>query len=385
MTTNPRSIARLLFATLATACAAGDRAHFTIDTLPSGTIVTRNGAHGLWAEGEGWRLEEDLRIGSTTGVGPTSFNSIAALAVDRAARIYVLDRQDQHIRVFDATGAHVRTIGRQGAGPGEFNQAMGLGWDPRGRLWVVDQGNARYTVLDTAGRLVDTRPRPFSSFFSQTWLGIMAYDGTIYEMFGAFGPALLHLDSTLAVADTIDFPVYAGEAFKIEEASRRVSGAVPFAPQLRTRLDPRGFLWFGVTAPYRIYQRALEGDTVRIFEREYEPLPVSAAERDSAIAGLKWFTDQGGKVDGGRIPDVQPAWRTIVGIDPEGHLWVEPTTADHRRDVFDVFDPEGRYLGRVASPVAFSSDLVFAGDRVYGVTQDHDGIPYVVRARIVRR
>jgi hypothetical protein len=263
---------------------------------------------------------------------------------------------------------------------------MGLAWDPRGRLWVVDQGNARYTVLDTSGRLLDTRPRPFSSFFSGSWLGMMGDDGTIYETLGVFGSAsLLRLDSTLGVTDTLELPAYEGESFKIEEESRRVSGAVPYTPQVRTRLDPRGFLWFGITTPYRIYQRTLDGDTVRIVEREYESLPVTGAEKDSAMAGLKWFTDQGGRVDRGRIPDVKPAWRAITGIDDAGHLWVEPTPAPGAPPAFDVFDPEGRYLGAVRSPVRLVAPPVFAPGRFYGVTQDDDGIPYVVRARIVRR
>jgi 6-bladed beta-propeller len=37
-----------------------------------------------------------------------------------------LERQEEQIRVFDSTGAYVRTIGREGAGPGEFKQAVGL-------------------------------------------------------------------------------------------------------------------------------------------------------------------------------------------------------------------------------------------------------------------
>lgn len=51
-----------------------------------------------------------------------------------------------------------------------------------------------------------------------------------------------------------------------------------------------------------------------------------------------------------RIPDVKPAFETFV-VDDQGYLWVirTSTTQDmSRRDVvFDVFDPEGRYLGAV--------------------------------------
>ena len=51
---------------------------------------------------------------------------------------------------------------------------------------------------------------------------------------------------------------------------------------------------------------------------------------------------------------------------------------------FDVFEPDGTYLGAVAAPDAFSSfpAPVFSGDRVWAVTEDEQGIERVVRYRI---
>jgi sugar lactone lactonase YvrE len=113
---------------------------------------------------------------------------------------------------------------------------------------------------------------------------------------------------------------------------------------------------------------------------------VAGAEKDSAIARAKWFTDQGGKVDRSRIPDVMPAFRSFE-VDDEGNLWVEPYVA--RGDTarrYDVFDPSGRYLGQARSDVgiAGSPRPLFRRGAVYAVVTDEVGIPYVVRARIVR-
>jgi hypothetical protein len=196
---------------------------------------------------------------------------------------------------------------------------------------------------------------------------------------------LLALDSSLKVMDTLPLPSYDGETYKIERPGMFVSAMVPFTPGLFWSFDPRGYIWVGITTPYRVYQARLRGDTVRIIERAYEPVPVASQERDSAVAGMKWFTDQGGKVDPSRIPDVKPAFDGFF-VDDRGFLWVEPVTLQGEGPAFDVFDQQGRYLGRVH--LAFRPMLipppVFLRDRMYALTEDQNGVPYVVRALIVR-
>ena len=105
------------------------------------------------------------------------------------------------------------------------------------------------------------------------------------------------------------------------------------------------------------------------------------------MARLKWFTDQGGKVDRGRIPDAKPAVQGFFVTD-DGYLWVSATRADtsETNRVFEIFDPEGRYLGELRLPFAMLSNPapLLGRDRIVAVTQDEFGVPYIVRARIVR-
>jgi hypothetical protein len=352
-------------------------------------VVAHSEGDGMWDSATAWRIGEESRIGSTDGEGATSFSRIADIAVDPRGRFYLLEGETQDIRMFDSTGRYVRTVGRKGHGPGEFDQAIGMRWDPHGRLWVVDQGNVRYTVLDTAGRIVTTRRRPLAGFFSWRWDGGIDSLSRIYEWYRMPGEmersALLGYDTAFAAADTFPLPAYQGELFKIEDKSRRVWSSVPFTPTLSWTFDPRGYVWFGISAPYRIYQRRLGGDTVRIIERAYEPLPVTAADRDSAVLRLDWFTKQGGQVDASRIPNVKPAFDQFF-LDDAGNLWVDPVTARQDDDrVFDVFEPGGRYLGRARSDFPIVGTPVFRGEWLYPVTQDANDIPYVVRARIQRR
>ncbi len=363
----------------------------SIDTLPNGGVVVRNEAGQVWDSTTAWRLVEDLRIGNADGEGPAGFAQIAALETDGLGRLYVLEGQAQQVRVFDATGAYVRAIGRNGSGPGEFRQAMGMAWDPHDRLWIVDQQNVRYTLVDTSGKVVATRPRPFSGWFTWRWQGGIDDVGRLYEWYrvpGAMGgDRLLRYDSTLRSADTFPVPSYEGELYKIEQQNMRSYASVPFTPSLVWTFDPRGYVWFGVTAPYRIFRRALKGDTSLVVEQAYQPLPVTPSQRDSALARYDWFVKQGGKLDPSRVPDRKPAFERFT-IDDAGALWVTPVVdGDGKGRTLDVFDPGGRYLGRVVAPFSIFANgpLLIRGDRLYAVTTDVDGVPYVVRARIERR
>ena len=362
-----------------------------------GAVVAHSEGDGVWDSTTTWRVAEDLRIGSAADEGPTGFNEIVGLTVDPAKRIYVVERTTQEIRVFDSTGTFLRRMGRKGRGPGEMQDVSGIDWDRAGRLWIVDPGNGRYTLFDTSGHFVATRPRatPFNMF---PWNGAFLASGDLVDVFGLPGAGLppplglVRFDTALVARDTLPLPASDPPRFTLRRVSGNnvsmMSAPVPFAASVHWRLDRRGFLWLGATVPYRVYRLRLTGDTAAVVERSYVPLRVSGSERATALARLDWFVKQGGPVDASRIPSEKPAFEDFF-VDDDGRLWVNPVTAagdSASARVFDVFDADGRLLGRLQLPWKVSSwpPPVFRGDRLYAVTADPDGVPFVVRAHIER-
>jgi sugar lactone lactonase YvrE len=55
---------------------------------------------------------------------------------------------------FDKTGKLIKTFGRFGSGPGEFDQPHALAMDSRGRLFVGDRNNNRVEIFDQDGKFV---------------------------------------------------------------------------------------------------------------------------------------------------------------------------------------------------------------------------------------
>lgn len=371
----------------------------SVETLLNGAVVVHNPAEGLWAEGEGWRLVEDLRIGAVDGAGPEVFGRISGFAVVSDGRIHVLDRSVPEVRVFTPDGAFVTAYGREGGGPGEFANPAGIRTGPDDRVWVIDTGNDRYSIFTADGILAEEERR-FSHGNVAPWPGVILEDGRVvdvdFEFIDGAGVrtySLYGADGTLQ--DTIAMPEYDGPSFSHATEAMLVSADVPFSPDLEHYLDPRGYLWTGISSDYRIVQQAIDGgDTLRIVEKAYAPVPVSAAEKDAALANLDWFTRQGGRVDGSQLPDEHPSYQAF-DTDPLGHLWVRPavprtgevtpeTVYAPQAPVFDVFDPEGRFLGAVRSPVPLAYPHITA-THVYGITVDDLGVQYIVRLRIEGR
>lgn len=373
----------------------------SVETLPNGAILIRNEAP-VSPGTAAWNLHETTRIGGLEGEGPAVFGAIAGFDVDALDRVFVLDRQAQEIRVFDVDGRHVRTFGRRGQGPGELTDANGLRFDGDHTLWVSDMRAGAYVAFDTSGAYVRTvRRRLFAVGF--LWTAEFGPDGVLLESDSRVGPAgeseavvvAFRLEGNQAVArDTFPAPRNprpTPEPFTLESDGRPIMGAaVPFTPGLLRTVAPDGTLWFGVTDQYRLYARRLEGDTVRIVERLYEPGPVTDADIAEALeTQLRRFVEAGGRVDRSRIPRHKPIFDQIT-VDLEGNVWVRLTKVEGRDGTtWDLFDPEGRYLGDVhlsdvGSPGASPVRPVIRGDALWVLTSDELDVPQVVRYSIRR-
>lgn len=366
----------------------------SVDTLASGAVEVRNPREGAWDEEDRWHLALDLRIGALESGGPDQLGSVADVVVDGAGRIYVLERQAQEVRVFDAEGSHVRTLAGPGGGPGELGNPLALEWGPGDELWVVDFGNRRYEVFDTAGARLRSHPFQGNTFGFGNRIGS---DGLLYERVriqdperSEFGQALVRsripagTPGAPEVMDTLSQPeLDQGETV---EVTARAGGnrmvmrfPVPLTPRSRAVLVPgRGWWLTDPGARYRLALTDFQGDTLRILGREYEPVPVTDRAREEVLDGLP----DGADLNPSRIPDVHPP---VAGIElaPDGGLWIRRQTAPDREG-FEVFDADGRYLGEVTSEVDLDRfNLIEFGEGVmYGVLTDELDVPYVVRLRI---
>jgi DNA-binding beta-propeller fold protein YncE len=92
------------------------------------------------------------------GSGLDEFNGPSDVAVAANGDIYVADghggNTNARIMKFSKDGKFLKTWGKKGSGPGEFDTLHRLAIDSKGRLFVADRGNNRIQIFDAEGNFI---------------------------------------------------------------------------------------------------------------------------------------------------------------------------------------------------------------------------------------
>lgn len=144
-------------------------------------------------------LRQVVVIGDTVGDGYIENTRDAVL--DSLGRYWIA--QGSVIKVFDAEGRFVRTVGREGRGPMEFSAPLPVFTDAGGRVHIVDPGNLRETIVDADFQEDEERPFP--------WTGVRA----VVRLPGHGGYAV---NMWLPTADAIGLPIHVVADGKVQHS-----------------------------------------------------------------------------------------------------------------------------------------------------------------------
>jgi hypothetical protein len=389
-----------------------------IVTDSAGIRIVTNPDRGAWGEGQGWRLEEELRIGVDAGPTELQFGSVAGVDADPSGRIYVLDGQARQVRVFGPDGSLVTSFGRGGGGPGEFSQI--LAQQQPGLLFVLedgsvaipDMGNARIAHFGPDGEVLGSQPITLDDGIPMLWT--RSADRAIYRQVRRMGlPGMPAAEATptdriirmdgLGGEEEVVLEVPPGESFGTG------AGGMPqiriFAPEPVWAVLSDGRLATGSNHRYSLELRAPGGDVESITRRDVRRREVTARD-ESAFRDI--FRDAWGEA--GIPSDMVSQLMTAVGFEPhwpalaqllagpDGTLWVQRVDPESGvRDLtvedlqagrfgsprWDVFDVDGTFLGSVDVPDGITP-LRFVGDHLYGIHRDELEVQRVVRLRLHR-
>jgi DNA-binding beta-propeller fold protein YncE len=124
--------------------------HIVVKMDPKGRILMVLGIKGNTAE---WHPAGHLRC----------FNEPNDVAFGRDGTIFVSQghgKGESRLLKFDAGGNFLKTWGGEGAGPGQFKQPHSIVTDARGLLYVADRSNQRIQVFDAEGNFVRETKHP---------------------------------------------------------------------------------------------------------------------------------------------------------------------------------------------------------------------------------
>ncbi|MGC4086200.1 MAG: hypothetical protein QM736_29775 [Vicinamibacterales bacterium] len=145
-----------------------------------------------------------------------AFNGASDVALGDGGAIFVSDGEGGNARVvkFASDGRFISTWGEKGDGPGQLNGPHCIAVDPRGRVWVGDRGNRRLQLFDQNGRVLSEMRQfgtPVSVAFAndrvfvaspapENTVTIGTLDGTVLETIGGLdSPHGIAVDATGAI------------------------------------------------------------------------------------------------------------------------------------------------------------------------------------------
>jgi hypothetical protein len=367
------------------------------------------------------RLVPELTIGTVDGRGEYWFAVIQSVLVARDGSVWVAEggmpfEGPPQVRQYDSAGRFVRHVFRRGRGPGEYEVPRGLAQLADGRVVLRDLAlTNRINVYGPDGRYDTTWTfrTPYQSGLSIAvdtagivWLpveqtALARSPRAPSPVVTSAGGGFVRLRANGTIVDTIASP-------QLVEAPRpRTATVPPFYPRASFAWSPHGYL-----ATYHMSRYAIDlriprrnasrgglsawgvGDGVVSVRRQVQPVVLSDAERRERRARFE-AGERNERArrpgDWGQIPDIataKPPIRTVRFGD-DGRLWVQVSTPSERFEpaqgvqgpssipalrwreptVFDVFEPDGRYIGQVVIPddvypMVMRGDIVWARVRV---------------------
>ncbi len=110
-----------------------------------------------------------LKAWGRYGTKPGEFNLPHSIVIDKDERVYVADRENQRIEVFDTEGKFLTQWTNIG-------YPYGLCLGPNGNIWMADGGFDRIVELDSDGKIVGALGEPGHTPGQFAWAHFLTFD-----------------------------------------------------------------------------------------------------------------------------------------------------------------------------------------------------------------
>jgi hypothetical protein len=300
-----------------------------------GVTVVKNPKEPMYGP-EVFSLEEELVIGGKEGDGNSIFSLANDVEVDDEENIYILDIKEVHIKVFDKNGEYLTTIGKKGQGPGELGLVQSININAKNELVVVDNGNFRVNFFNSKGNCLRTvNPKKDISFVG-------------------FNPKLDSLGNYYSTTVFLDKPIVELQKFNPELEYLCTFDSCP-RPDVKKGFNLyQARMYFAVASnnlivcsyseKYEIKYFDSQGNLMKKIIKRYNPVEITEDAKEEA---RKIFSQGPSSRYNLVFPKYYEALRALH-FDEEGKLYVGTHEKVNKKEIYDVFDADGRFIAKIA-------------------------------------
>jgi hypothetical protein len=328
-------------------------------------------------------FQEEARFGDTETV---FISRVSGVAVADDGTLFLADRSEAIIHVYDGSGNYQRSLGRRGEGPGEFQNII----QPQlrnGMLYVYDLQQLRVSVFDASDFTfqrafavgdkdgIDGRPNQMNLLSDDRILAL--YSGSERE-----GNRLKLSETAVILGD--EGEVISTGLLSLNENNRLLMESngmfqifsMPFLGQNLLDVTENNEIVTGFTDRFLLHYLSLEGDTLRSVYHDITP---PALDR-SAIMNNVNSQPIRSEISSMDLPDTRQAFNSLT-VDDESRLWLSSPTED--TDIYEwrVLSETGEKLAQFEQPSSSSLELVKNGYAYFLETNEETGVTDVVKYR----
>lgn len=361
--------------------------------------------------------EPRLQIGAVDGDG-FRFSDVTDAIRLRDGRFLVADGGARNLKLFDARGSYLTSIGREGDGPGEFRHPYRLAEMADGQLAALDPVLARVTVFSPGGAFDRTYRIPQALDPTGTAInlrgllangsvvGLRAVDreGTEVRYGDGTGGALIHRDpivrpiliDTLGRVTPFLRPIPGNETVSLVRTNQTAAGMdggeqLLSIPYLRTLLVAARGDRIAIGPIEGYFAFSFDGDgTMRTSAGGSLPEEAPSGVRETWVDKWASTLPAGGERQEWRdrfealfssasTPPRLPAF-TALAVQGEGKVWREvydPGLDEGAPSRWIVQDPSGMGYGGTVSLAARFRPYDIGADYVLGVWRDERDVEFV--------
>lgn len=331
-------------------------------------------------------FERQARFGDTDDI---YIGSMAGVAVADDGTLFLADRIEAVVHIYNASGEYQSTIGGKGEGPGEFLSVSSLRLF-NGELFALDTQQQRVSVFDAAGHdylrshtlsggtqdisgfPVAAEPLSGDRFFV-LYNSMQREDEKFYRK---YMPRILDAEGNTLASEFIDFP--RSEMLLLQSDNMISIRSLPFLGESHIGFGKNEEIVTGFSDRLLFHVISLEGDTLWSI---YHSKTLPPLDRAAMLANIE---DEASRkeISAMDIPETRQAFETFY-MDDENRIWVSTTTEDTDVNIWWVLSDTGEKLAEF-SRNATDRIMMVKGDNVYFMGEDEDtGLQEIAKYKFV--
>ena len=365
-------------------------------TDSAGVRIVENGAP-VWPAGSGWSVgtEPILTIGEVAGDLDYLLERVSHALRLEDGTIVVADRGPNELRLFDAAGVFVRSLGGRGEGPGEFAMLSEV-WARGDTILASDGAQSRISVFGRGGGVLETirveaaqgrgYRTPHTQFSDGTILVLNAPSGGVGIGGGNVVPGVFWRLDRYSRAGR-----FMNEISSVQESPRWEHGIyelppgmyLPFSLGLPLYAASGDHVYAAEGTEASIQRWRSDGELSHIIRWPIQERRVSGEDR------RRWREANSTAPEGYNpaawaryvreipFPERMPLYRRLL-VDAQGSVWAKRFSPSWEGDSsWYVFDGRSVWLGEVSTPPGLRIFEIGA-DYVLGLRRDELGVQFVV-------